>query len=113
MLKESWRSFATRGWIGAVLLLVGLGPGCSLVPSKSAAPVPSMDAVDHSSLAAGRKIYVSLLKCAMCHRPKPVTDYSVQAWKEDILPRMSQKARLTPQQYSDVLAYVSSIASHE
>ncbi len=53
------------------------------------------------------KTYVSLLKCAMCHRPKPVSDYSAETWAEDILPKMSKKARLSPQEYADVLAYVT------
>ncbi|MFN7732531.1 MAG: hypothetical protein ACK5OB_11555 [Pirellula sp.] len=113
MFKSVRSSLATRCWLGALMMIVSIGPGCTLVPTKTAAPVPATDTIDHSSLVAGRRIYVSLLKCGMCHRPKPVSDYSAQAWAEDILPRMSKKAKLSPQQYSDVLAYVTSLASRE
>ncbi len=93
-----------------VVLMMALGiiHGCATVPVNVAAPVPPAELVGDSSLASGRKIYVSMLKCAMCHRPKPVSDYSVETWTEDILPRMSKKARLSQQQYADVLAYVTS-----
>lgn len=95
------------------LILLGVLQGCSAVPTHIAAPIPSQDTAQRSSLESGRKIYLSLLKCAMCHRPKPVSDYSVEYWTEDILPRMSKKARLTPQQYADVLAYVTSTTTKE
>ncbi len=115
------RAKRSRVWMhgrAALLMIVGVMiagslQGCSAVPTSIAAPIPLEDAAGHSSLASGRKIYVSLVKCAMCHRPKPVSDYSAQAWAEEILPRMSKRARLSPQQYADVLAYVTSTTTHE
>ncbi len=91
-----------------LVMTLGVAHGCATVPANIAAPIPPAELAGDSSLASGRKIYVSMLKCAMCHRPKPVSDYSVETWTEDILPRMSKKARLSQQQYADVLAYVTS-----
>lgn len=110
-IQKSWGVQAAT-----VLLFVffyGLMQGCATLPTRVAAPIPPKDIEGYSSIASGRKIYVSLLKCGMCHRPKSVTDYTAEAWSEDILPRMSKKARLTPQQYADVLAYVSATTTPE
>ncbi len=100
-------------WLAAFLMIVGIVQGCATVPASVAAPIPPENVVGHSSLAAGRKTYVSLLKCAMCHRPKPVSDYSAETWAEDILPKMSKKARLSPQEYADVLAYVKATTTQK
>jgi|GEM_PF-2991504 len=61
-----------------------------------------------SQLDRGRTMYVSVTKCNLCHRPKPVGDYSPEQWTNDILPSMGKKARLTDEQYADLLAYVTS-----
>lgn len=83
--------------------------GCTSIPSKVAAPVPVLGhGNEQSQLEKGRSTYVSFLKCAMCHRPKPVYDYDPDTWKDDILPRMGKKARLNAEQYAAVLAYVTS-----
>ena len=119
MLKNFNRPGTRIYLLATVVLILGFVPGCSSVPryssvpSKIAAPVPLANTTGHSSLEAGRKIYVSWLKCAMCHRPKPVSDYSAETWAEDILPRMSKKAKLSPQQYADVLAYVTSTTTQQ
>lgn len=113
MFKRKSNVHATKSLLVSGLMILGIAQGCSVVPTKIAAPIPSPDRIEHSSLMAGRKVYVSLLKCAMCHRPKSVSDYSAQTWTDDILPKMSKKAKLTPQQYADVLAYVTSIATDE
>ena len=97
--------------LASALLIQGalLTTGCSSVPITAAAPVPLQGFGDGTSqVERGRSTYVSFLKCAMCHRPKPVYDYSPETWRDDILPRMSKKARLSPQQYAEVLAYVTS-----
>ena len=92
---------------GAFLVILGIIQGCATVPANIAAPIPSANVAGDSSLTSGRKTYVSLLKCAMCHRPKQVSDYSAETWAVEILPRMSKKARLSPQEYANVLAYVT------
>lgn len=107
------RSYVTVTTAGALALVLGIVQGCATVPANVAAPVPPSNVADHSSLASGRNVYVSFLKCAMCHRPKPVSDYSAETWADEILPRMSKKARLSPQQYADVLAYVTSTTSQK
>lgn len=117
MLRSISRLYGTVTTAGVLGLAIGIVQGCATMsatmPVNVAAPVPPTNVPDHSSLASGRKVYVSLLKCAMCHRPKPVSDYSAETWSEDILPRMSKKARLTPEQYADVLAYVTSVAKQK
>lgn len=105
-------AYTCMSWRGSLMIAgiitTGVMQGCTAVPTNLAAPIPSQDVDGHASLASGRKIYVSFMKCAMCHRPKPMSDYSLGTWTEDILPRMSKKARLSPQQYADVLAYIAS-----
>ena len=100
-------------WLAALVMILGFIQGCATVPANIAAPIPPEHVVGHASLAAGRKTYVSLFKCAMCHRPKPVSDYSAEAWAEEILPKMSKKARLSPQEYADVLAYVKATTTQK
>ncbi len=108
------KSPLTRGcFLGASLMILGIIQGCSTVPVNIAAPIPQSNIAGQSALASGRKTYVSLLRCALCHRPKPVSDYSVETWTEDILPRMSKKARLSPQEYADVLAYVTATTTQQ
>lgn len=83
--------------------------GCSSIPTNLAAPMPMMvHSGGNSQLEKGRATYVSFLKCAMCHRPKPVYDYDPDTWENDILPRMAKKARLDSEEYASVLAYVTS-----
>lgn len=117
MFTSTNRIYITATAAGALVLVLGIAQGCATMsaasPAKVAAPVPPADVANHSSLASGRGVYVSLLKCAMCHRPKPVSDYSAATWTDDILPRMSKKARLSPQQYADVLAYVTSTTTQK
>lgn len=96
----------------ASIVLLAVGPfisGCSSIPTNMAAPVPlKSHSGGKSQLEKGRSAYVSFMKCAMCHRPKPVYDYDPDTWKTDILPRMSGKARLNSEEYAAVLAYVTS-----
>lgn len=113
MFTQSTRTLVSQCLLGAVLMLHGVIQGCSAVPVNVAAPIPPANVSSQSSLASGRKTYVSLMKCAMCHRPKPVSDYSVKAWTEEILPRMSKKARLSPQEYADVLSYVTATTNQQ
>ncbi|XZE56357.1 hypothetical protein SH139x_002463 [Planctomycetaceae bacterium SH139] len=94
--------------IGMVFLLAFLA-GCAVVPMDIAAPKPlASHNGQKSQTEVGRGVYVSMLKCAMCHRPKPVYDYDPATWESDILPRMAKKARLKPAEYAAVLEYVTS-----
>jgi mono/diheme cytochrome c family protein len=58
-------------------------------------------------LEAGRAIYVSKEKCARCHSPKPVYNYSAKDWKKAILPVMATKAKLRPEEYEVLAEYVA------
>lgn len=113
MFNRPGRLFIYTCLLVVGMITFGVVQGCSAVPTKIAAPLPPESVSDQSSLATGRKIYVSLLKCALCHRPKPVSDYSAQTWSEDILPRMSKKAKLSAQEYADVLSYVTSMTTQK
>lgn len=96
----------TLAVFGLSLLLFS---ACQTVPVDIAAPKPPTSvATEESQLERGRSIYVSFFKCGLCHRPKPVYDYDVEQWSDDILPRMAKKARLKPEDYAAVLAYVTS-----
>jgi hypothetical protein len=108
-LRSAWRRTAA-----ALVLLVLIPLACHYVPVEKAAP--SVTPVSGSSLSAkqldaGRAIYVSESKCASCHRPKPVFQYSADKWAADILPRMGKKCNLMADEYDSVLAYVTT-ASH-
>lgn len=94
--------------VSMVSLLVFLA-GCSVVPVHIAAPKPVASSTGQKSQAeVGRGVYVSLFRCAKCHRPKPVYDYDPETWESDILPRMGEKAKLKPEEYAAVLEYVTS-----
>ncbi len=79
----------------ALLMLLGVA-GCQSVPVDIAAPRPTANLNAASSvLESGRATYVSFLKCGLCHRPKPVYDYSPEAWANDILPEWHRKRDLS------------------
>lgn len=96
----------------SIILMLPVSSGCQTVPAHIAAPLPLPRTDGRPSNAEkGREIYVSIAKCAMCHRPKPVYDYSPESWSNDILPRMAKKSRLSEDEYNAVLEYVTSTAS--
>ena len=105
------RTYASHWAVAAAMLLFLVIVGCrNHVSLDDAAPlvVPPADSrVSSDSLDAGRAIYVSETKCARCHSPKPVYDHTPQEWAKNILPRMGQKAKLSPEEYDCVLAYVT------
>jgi hypothetical protein len=114
--SENLRAFsaehALKIGLGTLLLFcICLGlVSCRQVPVDVAAPRPQAADAASARLEAGRAIYVSPDRCASCHKPKPVSSYDAQEWSEKILPKMARKARLTPGEYADVLAYVTSLA---
>ena len=95
------------GFIGLTLAIT---ISCSQMPVETAAPVLSPEPgskVSQEDLAAGRAIYVSKEKCAHCHNPKPVNSYTAKDWKKAILPVMADKAKLKPEEYELLAAYVT------
>ncbi|HEV3146885.1 MAG TPA: hypothetical protein VGZ47_23560 [Gemmataceae bacterium] len=84
--------------------------GCRQIPVDEAAPVLTPSAGSGATAArleSGRSIYVSEAKCAHCHSPKPVYEHTADQWAKEILPRMGKKAKLAPDEYDSVLAYVT------
>ena len=93
----------------ALVLIACIGCKSTDIMGYSKAPIPVAGLGElQSQLDRGRATYVGITKCNMCHRPKPVGDYTSQQWTEDILPKMSKKARLSDSEYRDLQAYVLS-----
>ena len=104
------RTHASHWAAAAALLLFLVVVGCRHVALEDAAPyvVPTAGSrVSAESVESGRAVYVSETKCAHCHSPKPVYDHTPQEWAKNILPRMGKKAKLSQEEYDDVLAYVT------
>ncbi len=94
---------------GAFFLAMALVTGCRTVPIELAAPeVERLNApvARVKELEAGRVLYTSRQKCARCHRPKTVTEFTAAAWADKILPRMAKKAKLTDIERQYVLQYI-------
>ena len=64
---------------------------------------------DRAKLAEGRQILAS--HCVKCHGAPQVAHHSVEDWKEDILPAMTKKAKLTDQEAVLLKNYV--LTAHE
>jgi mono/diheme cytochrome c family protein len=106
--SESSSSPAIAGRSGlrlALLLLLGALAGCANV--ETIAPPVSVLKGNHTSLEAGRRIYLS--QCTSCHTAEPVRDYAETRWP-GILDEMSPKAKLTPPQERDVRLYVATVS---
>jgi hypothetical protein len=83
--------------------------GCHMVPMDVAAPpVANLGAspARTAQLETGRLIFTSSHKCARCHRPKPIVDYSPAFWTESIMPRMAKKAKLSEVEEKYLMAYI-------
>ena len=105
----------------AVLVIVAAFVGCrsmpymvglKRVPLEQAAPLVSQAGINdaHSDrLNVGREIYVG--KCTNCHKAIPVYEYSIEEWSNDIIPRMSKKAKLTPEETENLVAYIRTARS--
>ena len=68
------------------------------------------DSVKSNPLAAGLIIYEG--KCAKCHAPKKVDNWTSEEWKP-ILRSMNRKARLDSTEAANVTAYVMAHAKVE
>ena len=95
------KSLALAVGLGAAIALVSCttgGGNAPAVASLGCAPAQT------AKLEAGRALYVG--KCTKCHTAEPVRDYSAAQWQGKIIPAMAQKAKLTPEETANVLAYV-------
>lgn len=110
---------ATRNFLLALLVAV-VAVGCRSLPYSSgpkqvpvdqaAPPVSRLDAPDESHASqweAGRAIYVG--QCVGCHKPKPIQDFAIDEWKDKIVPGMSVKAKLAPEQTQSLVEYVMAV----
>jgi len=83
--------------------------GCHMVPLDVAAPPVANLNVSPARVApleTGRLIFTSSHKCARCHRPKPIVDYSPEYWQQSIMPRESKKAKLSEVEEQYLMAYI-------
>ena len=84
------------GLVTALLLV-----GCASMNLDLVAPPPSATSPE---LTLGRRIYVT--KCAKCHAPEPVKQYSHSQWQE-IMPEMVEETNLSASDAAAVTAYVN------
>jgi mono/diheme cytochrome c family protein len=92
--------------IGAALTLVLAVASCTSL-EVAAPPVDKLTLpknADRTRLAEGRQILAS--HCVKCHGAPQVAHHSVEDWKEDILPTMTKKAKLTDQEAALLKNYV-------
>ena len=78
--------------------------------NQTAPPVSQLGAPDEtlaSQWEAGRAIYVG--ECAGCHKPKPIQEFAIDQWKGKIIPGMSVKAKLSPEQTQSLAEYVMAV----
>jgi hypothetical protein len=98
----------------AMLAIASAYVGCHMVPLDVAAPpVENLGASPArvAQLETGRLIFTSSHKCARCHRPKAIVDYSPDYWTQSIMPRMSRKAKLSEVEEQYLMAYI--LTAHE
>ncbi len=93
-----------RGLRLAPLVLLCAITGCANL--ETLAPSVAKLKGDHSSLEAGRRIYLG--QCATCHVAEPIHDYPASRWP-GILDDMVPKTKLDPSQERDVRAYVAAV----
>lgn len=105
---ENHRNLWAKRLIG-MLLAAGAFVGCHMVPLDVAAPPIANLNVSPArvgQLETGRLIFTSSHKCARCHRPKPIVDYSPEYWTQSIMPRMAKKAKLSEVEEQYLMAYI-------
>ncbi|MGA2256538.1 MAG: hypothetical protein ABSG53_17970 [Thermoguttaceae bacterium] len=102
------------------LLAAALVAGCQSFPylvgpkqesvNQTAPPVSQLGAPDEthaSQWEAGRALYVG--KCASCHKLKPIQEFAIDNWNSKIIPGMSVKAKLTPEQTQSLSDYIMAV----
>lgn len=92
------------GWLLAVGV-VSLLSSCATTDINVIAPPV---AGGSSQLARGRIIYVT--KCAKCHAPEPVQNYTRAEWHQ-IMPEMVEETHLDATDAAAVMAYVESMSA--
>lgn len=93
--------------VSALVLPASCNSGYS--PPQVPPQPPGHSAMTEVSLNLGRSIHQA--KCANCHSFQDPSKYSKAKLREDILPRMSRKAKLTDNEQDAVLAYLISVSN--
>jgi mono/diheme cytochrome c family protein len=97
--------------VGVGVALVTVLAACASLET-AAPPVEKLSlprGADHTKLAEGRQILAS--HCVKCHGAPQIAKHSAEDWSDDILPKMTKKAKLTPEQAALVKNYV--MTAHE
>ncbi len=92
--------------LGAALAFILSIASCTSL-EVAAPPVDKLSLpkkANRTQLAEGRQILAS--HCMKCHGAPQVARHSVGDWKEDILPAMTKKAKLTDQEAALLKNYV-------
>ena len=95
--------------VGCQSLTYLVGPKQDLV-DQTAPPVSQLGAPDAtfgSQWEAGRALYLG--ECAGCHKPKPIQEFAIDEWKGKVIPGMSMKAKLTPEQTQSLADYIMAV----
>jgi cytochrome c5 len=82
-------------------VLLALPLGALVLACSHAQPAPSNLS---ASAAEGHKLY--LAKCQMCHELVEPTEFTRAQWPEK-LPVFAKRAKLKPEEYDEILAYLS------
>lgn len=82
--------------------------GCRSL-DQIAPPVSVVVTHPNDKLSLGRELYVT--KCAKCHAPEPILEYSASKW-EEIVADMAEETKLTDHETSAVHDYVMAVLSH-
>jgi mono/diheme cytochrome c family protein len=105
--------------IVVALLVASIAGGChsfpylvglKSVPVEQAAPAISrldLSGARAARLEEGREIYLG--QCARCHKPMPIQEFAVDNWTREIIPSMSKKAKLTPDETNSLMAYIVAV----
>ncbi|MCB1231715.1 MAG: hypothetical protein KDN19_15705 [Verrucomicrobiae bacterium] len=75
--------------------------GCETTPAE--AGKVSASATGTPSLAEGRRLYYG--RCTSCHAPEPVDGYTRAEWRSEVA-HMRKRAKLTPAEEADLLAFL-------
>ena len=97
-------SYKPRAWRAVAIALPTLILSACQSLDQIAPPVTAAD--PSGRLHVGRDLYVT--RCAKCHAPEPVTDYTKSEW-EKIIVEMSEETNLTEPETEAVRAYVMAV----
>ncbi|MCX5660525.1 MAG: hypothetical protein NTW19_12500 [Planctomycetota bacterium] len=94
---------------GALLALACLAVAAcrsmeQVVPPVGPAMLSSAQGASAEALTRGRGIYLDA--CIRCHVAEAIGDYGLERWRAKILPDMSRRAKLSPQQTAELTSYV-------